>query len=50
MAFQRQGILRQFWQQRGSVGSAGEGNRARGFERADADGCYPCWYSDGTAR
>lgn len=34
MAFQRQNILRQVLQQRGSIGSAGEGNRARGFERA----------------
>ena len=34
MAFQRQGILRQILAQRGSVGSASEGNRARGFERA----------------
>ena len=34
MAFQRQGMLRQILAQRGSVGSAGEGNRARGFDRA----------------
>lgn len=34
MAFQRQGILRQILAQRGAVGSAGEGNRARGFDRA----------------